>query len=111
MAVVVGRQRVSVLHNGGRVSMTRGLAQYLGIASLTPVLGLTAKGNRRHARKGAAVAGKPYIIQLDDLSMWTVSVVGSMKSFEDAYFVARRAPKMVKAWSPGGVELVPRTDD
>ena len=91
--------------------MTRGLAAYLGIASLVPALGLTAKGNRRHARKGAAVAGKPYIIQLDDLSLWTVNVVGSMKAFEDAYFVSRRAPKMVKAWSPGGVELVPRTDD
>lgn len=91
--------------------MTRGLAEYLGIASLTPELGLTEKGNRRHARRGAAVAGKPYLIQLDDLSVWTVNVVGSMKAFEDAYFVSRRAPKMIKAWSSGGVELVPRTDD
>ena len=110
MAVVAGRQRVSVLHNGGRISLTRGLALYLGIASLKPALGLTPKGNRRHARRGAAVAGDPFIIQLDDLTLWTINVVGSMKSFEDAYFVSRPAPKMIKAWSSGGVELVPRTD-
>ena len=91
--------------------MTRGLAVYLGVNALTPELGLTERGNRRHARRGSAVAGKPYIIQLDDLTKWTVNVVGSMKAFEDAYFLSRPAPKMIKAWSPGGVELVPRADD
>jgi hypothetical protein len=90
--------------------MTRGLAQYLGLDARVPTLGLTPKGNRRRGRRGAAVPGERVTVELDDLSLWTVSVVGSLKAFEDAYFVDRPAPKLKRAWSSAGTELVPRDD-
>ena len=109
MAPVAGRRRMRILHNGGSIILARGLAQYLGIEKLVPSLGLTKKGNRRRARRGAAVPGAPYIVQIDDLSTWTINVTGSLKAFETAYFMARPAPNMVRAWSPRGTELMPRT--
>jgi hypothetical protein len=90
--------------------MSRGLAQYLGLDTKVPTLGLTPKGNRRRGRRGSAIPGKPVTVELDDMSLWTVSLVGSLKAFEDAYFVDRPAPKLKRAWSGGGTELVPRND-
>lgn len=91
------------------MTLTRGLAQYLGIDDLVPNLGKTKKGNRRHARAGVAVAGVSYTLTLDDDSTWEVSVTGSLKAFEDAYFVRRPAPKLTQAVSPGLTILRPRT--
>jgi hypothetical protein len=91
------------------MTLTRGLAQYLGIEGLVPNLGVTEKGNRRHARGGSAVAGVPYVLTLDDGSTWQVSVTGSQKSFEEAYFIRRPAPKVVQALSAGLTILRPRT--
>jgi hypothetical protein len=108
--VVPGRMRYTVMHRGGRVVMTRGLAPYLGLDTVTPTLGLTGKGNRRRARKGVAVPGVQVQVELDDITRWTVSVVGSIKAFEDAYFVARPAPKLMRAWTAKGTELTPRKD-
>jgi hypothetical protein len=90
--------------------MTRGLAVYLGLDDKVPTLGLTPKGNRRRGRRSAAVPGQTITVELDDLSLWQVSVTGSLKAFEDAYFVDRPAPKIKRAWSSAGTELVPRED-
>jgi hypothetical protein len=98
------------MHPGGRTVMTRGLAQYLGLDTRIPTLGLTPKGNRRRSRRGAAVPGERVTIELDDLSLWTVSVVGPLKAFENAYFVDRPAPKLRRAWSSAGTEFLPRNE-
>ena len=91
------------------MTLTRGLAEYLGIDDLVPNLGKTAKGKRRHARGGLAVAGVPYLLTLDDDSTWEVNVTGSQHMFEEAYFMRRPAPKMVQAVSKGLTILRPRT--
>jgi hypothetical protein len=98
------------MHPGGRVIMTRGLAQYLGLDSRVPTLGLTPNGSRRRGRRGSAVPGQSITIELDDLSLWTVSLVGTLRAFENAYFVDRPAPKIKRAWTSAGTELVPRRD-
>jgi hypothetical protein len=98
-----------ILHHGGSIILARGLAEYLGIVDLIPNLGLTPKGNRRHSRRGAAVPGQPYTVQLDDLSQWTIGVTGTLKAFEEAYFISRPTKKLVRAWSPNGTEIMPRT--
>jgi hypothetical protein len=108
MAKNLKAQRVRLMHNDGTMTLTRGLAEYLGIDDLVPNLGRTAKGRRRHARGGSAVAGVPYVLTLDDGSTWQVHVTGSQKAFEEAYFIRRPAPKMEQAVSPGLTILRPR---
>jgi len=103
------RQRMKILHDGGSMTLRRGLARYLGIETLVPNLGLTAKGRRRHARGGTAVSGDAYTLTLDDGSTWEVHVDGTQKAFETAYFVRRPAPKMMMAVSKGLTILAPRT--
>jgi hypothetical protein len=53
-------------------------------------------------RRGLAVAGEPVTLVLANGKAYTANVVGSMKAFEDAYFVNRPAPNLIEAVTAHG---------
>jgi hypothetical protein len=98
---------VSIGYSEGSVSMTLGLMQHLGLNNRGNLLEAILPGLRRHTRRSRSKPGEPVVLLLDDGSTWTVTVVGSMRRFEDEFFVKRRAPKIVKATTSRGTEYVP----
>jgi hypothetical protein len=102
MAVDKMRRRVRVSHAGGSMSCAVGLLKYLGLGTVPSSPGTTEKGNRRHVRRSLAVPGEPVTLVLVNGESYTANVVGSMKAFEDAYFVNRPAPNLVEAITQHG---------
>jgi len=102
MAADKNRRRVRVSHEGGSLSCAVGLLKDLGMATVQRPPGFTPSGKRRHVRRGLAVAGEPVTLVLANGESYTANVVGSMKAFEDAYFVRRPAPNLIEAVTAHG---------
>jgi len=102
MAIDKNRRRVRVSHDGGSLSCSVGLLKYLGLGTVQRPPGFTPSGKRRHVRRGLAVAGEPVTLVLANGQSYTANVVGSMKAFESAYFVARPAPNLIEAVTAHG---------
>ena len=107
MAKDLKRRVMTIAYGGGAVGMTIGLMDYLGLNSRGSVLDAVLPGRRRHTRRSRAKPGEPVELLLNDGSTWGVTVVGSMRAFEDEFFVKRRAPKIIKATTARGTEYVP----
>lgn len=87
--------------------MTIGLMDYLGLNNRGSLLQAILPGERRHTRRSRAKPGAPVELLLDNGETWTVTVNGTMKDFEDEFFVKRRSAKILKATTMRGTEYVP----
>lgn len=102
------RKRMRIAYNGGSMCTCVGLIKYLGLDDFPTGGSPGNDGTYRTTRRAQALPGRPCTLLLDNGEQYDVTIVGSMRSFRDAFLFNRPAPKILGIVTKRGSGYFPK---